>query len=169
MMSRIKKIVILFVSLLALLLLLAVWYKYSYAMDTAESYEVNSVEYSKKLLIATQGSEFKDKITHNVINYFKNDSIFINVIDISALKEIEPADYNVFLLIHTWENWNPPVHIESFINGAKDYKDKIVVITTSGEGSHKMSNIDAITGESKTENILPFTREAIDKIESILN
>jgi len=44
-----------------------------------------------------------------------------------------------------------------------------VVITTSGEGSFKMLNIDAITGVSKTENILPFTLEAIDKIESILN
>jgi hypothetical protein len=32
-----------------------------------------------------------------------------------------------------------------------------------------MLDIDAITGESKIENILPFTQKAIYKIEPILN
>ena len=168
-MSRIQKILVAVLSVLGLLFLLAVWYKYSYAMDKAEAFEVNSIEYQHKLLIATQGSEFKDKITLNVINHFKEDSIFISVIDISALKEIKPEDHNAILLIHTWENWKPPMEVEVFINKNKDYKDRIVVITTSGKGSYKMLNVDAITGESKTENILPFTREAIYKIESILN
>jgi tetrahydromethanopterin S-methyltransferase subunit A len=168
-MSKTKKIFVVISSVLGLLFLLAVWYKYSYAMDKAEAFEVNSIEYQQKLLIATQGSEFKDKITLNVVNHFKEDSIFINVIDISDLKEIKPADYNAFLLIHTWENWKPPIEVDVFINRTKDYKDRIVVITTSGKGVYKMLDVDAIAGESKTENILPFTREAIYKIESILN
>ena len=84
-------------------------------MDKAEAFEVNSVEYPQKLLIATQGSEFKDKITLNVTKHFKEDSIFVSVIDITSLKEINPADYNAFLLIHTWENWNPPIDIDDFI------------------------------------------------------
>jgi hypothetical protein len=168
-MSRTKKVLVLVLSVLGLLFLLAVWYKYSYAMDKAEAFEVNSVKYPQKLLIATQGSEFKDEVTLNVINHFKDDSIFISVIDISALKVVKPEEYDALLLIHTWENWKPPIDVDVFINRTKDYKDRIVVITTSGEGSYKMLDIDAITGESKIENILPFTQKAIYKIEPILN
>jgi hypothetical protein len=168
-MLRKKKILVIIVSVVALLFLLAVWYKFTYSMDKASAFEVNLAEYPQKLLIATQGSEFKDKITLNVINHFKESPISISVIDISALNEIKPADYNALLLIHTWENWKPPIDIDIFINRTKDYKDRIVVITTSGEGSYKMVDIDAITGESKTENILPLTQKAIYKIEALLN
>ncbi|MEH6537213.1 MAG: hypothetical protein V7719_12520 [Psychroserpens sp.] len=167
-MSSTKKIFVVLLSVIGSLFLLAVWYQYTYSMGKAEAFEVNSSEYPKKLLIATQGSEFKDSITLNVANHFKQDSIFVSVKDISALKDIKPEDYNALLLIHTWESWNPPIDIGIFINRTKDYKDRIVVITTSGDGSYKMLDVDAITGESKTENVLPFTREAIHKIESLL-
>lgn len=137
-------------------------------MDKAEAFEVNSSAYSQKLLIAAQGSEFKNSVTQTIINRFKDDSIFIKIVDVSALEHIEPIDYNALLLIHTWENWKPPIDIDIFINRTKDYKDKIVVITTSGEGTYKMSDVDAITGESKKENIMPISIKAIRKLEVIL-
>lgn len=168
MMSKKRKLPIILLIVFGLLLFFAVWYQYTYSMDVAESFEVNTSVQHQKLLIATQGSDFKDEVTKIVIDHFKNDSIAIKVVDISALETIEPSDYNALLLIHTWENWKPPSAIKTFINRTEAYKNKIVVITTSGEGSYKMVDVDAITGESKPENIKPMTQQAISKLEVLL-
>lgn len=168
-MSKKRKLPILLLIVFGLLFFFAVWYQYTYSMDVAEAFEVNTSAQSQQLLIATQGSDFKDEVTKTVVNHFKNDSIGIKVVDISALETIEPSDYNALLLIHTWENWKPPGVIKTFINRAEAHKNKIVVITTSGEGSYKMVDIDAITGESKPENIMPVTKQAISKLEELLH
>ncbi|MCD2259609.1 hypothetical protein [Psychroserpens luteolus] len=167
-MSRTKKILVLVGTIIGLLFLISIWYQQTYAMDVAESFEVNSPEYSQKLLIATQGSEFKGKLTTTIIDHFKEDSIYIKVVDISELKAIEPTSYSALVLIHTWENWKPPKSIETFVERTKPYSERIVVITTSGEGSRKMDDVDAITGESKPENSLVMVKQALSKLEIIL-
>ncbi|RRQ50595.1 hypothetical protein DZC72_08680 [Maribacter algicola] len=43
--------------------------------------------------------------------------------------------------------------MKTFIERTKNYQDKIVVFTTSGEGTYRMEGVDAITGESIIENV----------------
>lgn len=138
------------------------WYKYQYSMDVVEPYTINSSSVKKKLLIATQGSYFKNTITEGIVNHYKADSLFIEVIDITTLENIAIDDYAAIIVIHTWENWKPPAEVKSFIEKTTDHKDKIVVLTTSGEGSYHMENVDAIVGES----ILADTPKFVDKIIS---
>ena len=134
--------------------------------------EVKSVKFSPdldlKLLIATQGSTFKNKITSNITDYYKNDSIYIKVIDVSQLPEINPINYEAIVLIHTWENWKPPKEVQSFIEKNISNQDHIVVLTTSGKGSYKMKDMDAITGESKIENTTYYSNLIIKKLEDLI-
>lgn len=145
-----------------------VWYNYTYSMGKAEAFQVNSFNHNRKLVIATQGSDFKNTVTEAVINHYKQDSIFIKIIDVSALSEINPKDFNAVLLIHTWENWKPPIEIETFISNSTNYKNKIIVFTTSGRGSYKMEEVDAITGASKLEDTLSFTNKIIERLNPLL-
>ncbi|MBT8244447.1 MAG: hypothetical protein HKP48_03650 [Winogradskyella sp.] len=167
-MSGRKKLLLFFLSLIAILLLISIWYNYNYSMETAEEFKVNSPELSRKLLIATQGSEFKDEVTKGVVTHFKNDSVFIKVIDVSSLKLINPKDYTALVVIHTWENWKAPEDVELFINRTKENLNKIIVLTTSGEGSYKMENVDAITGESKLDNTDTYINEILKRLNPIL-
>lgn len=168
-MTRKRKITWFIVTLGALFIIFSIWYKYEYSMDIAEEFEMNSPALKTKVLIATQGSMFKDKITNGIVNHFKNDSIYIKVIDVTSLAGADPIDYNAIVLIHTWENWQPPEDVEVFINSTRDIKDKMVVLTTSGEGSYKMDGVDAITGESKLENTSTYINQIAKRLESILN
>lgn len=168
-MTRKRKITWFILVLGALFLIFAIWYKYEYSMNIAEEFEVNSPNYSKKLLIATQGSNFKDEVTKGVVNYYKKDSVYIKVIDVTALAGIDPARYNAILVIHTWENWKPPSDVEFFINRTRDIQNKIIVLTTSGKGSYKMEDVDAITGESKLKNTSTYISKITKRLESILN
>jgi menaquinone-dependent protoporphyrinogen IX oxidase len=77
----------------------------------------------KKLLIATQGSDFKDKVTSAIVKHFKLDSIYIQVFDIAELQGVDPNDFDALVIIHTWENWKPPVAVKAFIDRTKMDKD----------------------------------------------
>lgn len=168
-MNRLKKIALLVLFILGLLIMFGTWYKFKYSMDKVVSSTINSPELERSLVIATQGSEFKNAVTNNIVNGFENDSIFIRIIDISNLTEIDPKDHSAIILIHTWENWRPPMSIKEFVDRTIDHKDKIVVMTTSGEGSSKMKNVDAITGESIKDNVIPFTERAIERLSPLLS
>lgn len=168
-MSRKSKILLFVLSIGVLLIVFAMWYKNKYSMDKVEEYQINSTNYNQKLLIATQGSVFKNTLTKSIIENYKQDSIFINVIDVSSLSKINPKEYNAILLMHTWENWSPPVDIKNFIKKTEQYKDKIIVFTTSGQGNYRMENVDALTGESILENVSVFSKEIIKKLNSLLS
>lgn len=138
-------------------------------MDVANEYEINNPTFQKKLLIATQGSNFKDAITNSLVDNYKQDSIYIKVIDISSLQKVALENYNAIVLIHTWENWKPPSEVKLFIDKNIAFQDKMIVMTTSGEGSFKMKNVDAITGESKLENVESYSNKIIEGLKPLLN
>ncbi|MCF4101126.1 hypothetical protein L1I30_05575 [Gillisia sp. M10.2A] len=142
-----------------------VWYTVEYSMEKAEEYEINSSKLPNRILIATQGSEFKNALTIELVKKLKNDSVFIKVIDISSLKGTQPESYNAIVIIHTWENRKPPKAVADFVEIAET--TKLVVVTTSGQGDSKMKGIDAITGESRLEDA-PIVVEKIKlKLEKI--
>lgn len=163
-----RKILLFILALGALFLVFGIWYNYEYSMDTANEFEVNSPNLNRKLLIATQGSAFKDEITKGVVNYYEKDSIYIKVIDVKTLEGIITTDFNAIVVIHTWENWQPPLDVELFINKTSDIQDKIIVLTTSGGGSYKMEGVDAITGESKLENASKNINQITKRLDPLL-
>ena len=84
-------------------------------MWKAETFQVNSANLDPKLLIATQKSAFKVSVTQLLVKHYTSDPIFIKIIDISSLSKIDPLGYTAIAIIHTWENWKPPLEIKSFI------------------------------------------------------
>lgn len=152
----------------SLLLVFAVWYKHEYSMNFVEPAQYNSPDLQQKILIATQGSEFKNIITKNLIEHYQNNSIYIKVIDVTLLPNIDPVNYNAIVIIHTWENWKPQNDVLSFIENTFNFKDKIIVLTTSGKGSFKIKDVDALTGESHLDNTGFYTNKIIERLDLIL-
>ncbi len=169
-MKRFGKIMLIIVSVVIILLLWAIWYKYEYSMEEARAFEVNVPELEQKLLIATQGSEFKDAITNSIVNHYKSDSIFIKVIDVSSLVEIQPEDYTAIVVLHTWENWKAPFVVRQFVEKTSGHSDKMIILTTSGEGTYRISGVvDALTGESNLEEASDFADKIIARLEPLID
>lgn len=137
-------------------------------MDIAQAYEINSPNLERKLLIATQGSDFKDKVTKEIVDNYSSQPIFLKVIDVSSLGKINLSDYSALVIIHTWQNLEPPVEVKNFIEKNAAFMNKVVVLTTSGDGSYKMEGVDAITGESILADTSLYTSKVIDKLDPIL-
>jgi len=168
-MKGFKRFLFLFLGVVVIFFLFLIWYQYRYSMDVVEPYEINSPNLKKKLVIATQGSNFKDKLTEGIVNHYASNSVYIKVIDITTLNDIEPKDFDALVIIHTWENWKPPAVVKMFIDRNKTIQDRIVVVTTSGEGSYKMEDVDAIVGASVQEDAPKKVLQIISRLESILN
>jgi hypothetical protein len=167
-MKKFRKAALIIFSILLLFFVFALWYKYTYSMGEADSFEVNTVDMRSKLLIATQGSDFKNTVTQGVVDNYRSDSVFIKVIDVSTLSEIIPDDYDAILVVHTWEYEKPPAVVRSFIEKAKSHKDRIVVMTTSGPGTSKMEGVDAVTGESILEDAPDVVEKIIARLDPLL-
>lgn len=167
-MKNFRKIVLIFLGLMLAFFLFLLWYQYRYSMDVVNSYAVNAATLEKKILIATQGSDFKNKVTKGIVDYFKSDSIYIQVVDVGELQNIDPKDFNAIVVIHTWENWKPPISVQLFIEKNKDRKNKIAVLTTSGEGTYKMEGVDAFTGESILTDVPFFVDKIVEQVNGLL-
>ncbi|MBO0340310.1 hypothetical protein [Flagellimonas profundi] len=165
---RYKVVIWILMGIIALFLLLALWYKQSHAMDLVEPYTVNSENFGRKLLIATQGSDFKDALVQDVITHYKNDSVFIKVIDVSGLPQVNHQDFDGILLVHTWEYNKPPQVVEEFIGDSKVKIQKVIAITTSGEGHRFIEGVDGISGESEVKFAHEYSDWAIMKLNSLL-
>ena len=167
-MKKFRKILLVFLSAAVVFLVFMFWYQNEYAMDHVQEYELNSPGENSRLLLATQGSEFKNTITTAIVNYYKTESVYIKVIDVSALVGVNPNNYDALLVIHTWEKWKPPSAVQSFMDRTIEYRDKMVVLTTSGEGSYKMEGVDALTGESILDQTPMYVGEIIKKLNPLL-
>ncbi|MDL5510485.1 hypothetical protein QSE00_01570 [Arenibacter sp. M-2] len=167
-MKNIRKILLVLLSIALVFLVFMFWYQNEYAMDHVQEYEVNSPRENSKLLLATQGSEFKNAITTSIVDYYKTKSVYIKVMDVSALVGVNPSNYDALLLIHSWENWKPPSAVKSFMDRTMNYRDKMVVLTTSGKGSYKMEGVDAFTGESILDETPMYVGEIIEKLNPLL-
>ena len=151
---------------LALFLFLS-WYKYNYSMEVAESFEVNSPEFDQRVLIATQGSEFKDAVVAQVIEHLRQRPVYIKVIDVSLLPGVSAAEWSAVVVLHTWENWKPQLDAKRFLRRVKE-PEKVVVLSTSGAGDEKMAGMDAITASSSMEEVPAYAGEIVARLEPLL-
>jgi hypothetical protein len=162
-----KKIIKVLVTLIVLSLIFLTWYTFRYSMDVIKPFEVNDPKFSERVLIATQGSKFKEEVVTGIIGRLQSKEIYIQVIDVTQLPEVEAAEWSAIIILHTWENWKPQKDAEQFITRQTSI-DKIIAITTSGSGNYTIKNIDAISSASLKQQIPELVNEITQRVEKIL-
>lgn len=123
------------------------WYASRYSMEPVAGFDVNSDTLKTHVLIATQGSEFKNAAVKNVIDAMASEPLYFKVIDVSLLGTISEDDWDAIVILHTWEYSRPPSSVEDFV-GKSNRRNKIMVVTTSGSGA-KLDGVDGISSASK--------------------
>ncbi|PKA84503.1 hypothetical protein ATE92_2695 [Ulvibacter sp. MAR_2010_11] len=166
--TKLKNRLLFIFSFAMLLFAFAIWYKVAYSMEVAEIKLVNSTSLHTKILVASQGSDFKEAVVINIINFYKKDSIHIKKIDVSQLQQVQAQNYSAIIILHTWEYGKPPRGVTQFITENEQLKHKMIVYATSGAGSNKIEGIDAMSGESIIEKASDVSDTIIEKIEYIL-
>jgi hypothetical protein len=122
------------------------------------------------MVIAGDSSEFKDSVRQMVIDKYRS-SCSIDVVNISQMKTLNGASYDVVVIMDTcmaWSGFNPS--LKSFLDSIQN-REKTVLSMTAGdpEWTYSYQGVDAITSASLIENQASFFARIDAKIESILS
>lgn len=134
------------------LLMAAFWYRTHHGMKAVAPFELNNPELPRRVLIATQGSPFKDAVLAELLTYLSGLPVHIQVRDVSALTTVDEAEWTALVIIHTWEFWRPQPTAAAFLARAEN-RERIVVLATSDDGEKKMAGFDALTAASDKDDI----------------
>lgn len=162
-----KKVALAIAAVAVGLLAFSTWYLVHFSMDPAKPFEVNRPLAREHVLIATQGSAFKNAVVHDVADRLGNRPASVKVIDVASLGEVREADWNAIVVLHTWEMSKPPATVEAFVDRATS-RDKLVVLATSGEGNQHIDGVDTITSASEMAKAPAQAEQIVSRVEKIL-
>ena len=167
-MKILKRVLIVLGSLIILFVIAFGIYLFLNIQDIAEAFEVGSPDSGRKILIATQGSEYKDLMVDTLTARLKGEDVYISVIDISGLKEINEKDWDAEVIIHTTEAWELPDPVKEYLNRIEN-PDEVILLITSGGGEWKPEDckVDILTSASKVADIPGKASIIENKINSL--
>ena len=155
-----KKILIIAI-IIILVIVTCVVSKIVLSPDKISSFEVNSSSLADKMLIASQGTDFKTSLVDNIISKFEQKNYYIKVLDISELGSENSSNYDKVLILATCIGRNIPGTVKKYIKNNND-NNQVVLVVTSGSNWKPSLKADTITAASKIEDI-------DNKVNQILN
>ncbi|MCD4731474.1 MAG: hypothetical protein K8R74_12795 [Bacteroidales bacterium] len=158
-----------------LFLILLVAYILINRQGVIEPFQFGNSNAENKILIASQGSDFKNNLVEKLVNQFKDDNNFLSVIDCTELGDENEKDWDAVIIIHTMQIHKMPKEARKFLAEVKDLS-RIMLVSTSGGGDDLVTDfdVDAISSPSRTSvipQILEWVNEKmVDKLnnESLL-
>lgn len=167
-MHRWRKLLLAIAALIAASIAFASWYRMHFSMSAARTYEVNDPRSSPRILIATQGSEFKDAVVTGVVEPLRARAAYVKVMDVSSLPGVDVGEWDAVALLHTWEMRKPPKEVRAFVDRVRG-SGKLVVLTTSGAGDFKIDGVDAISSASVVADAPARAGDILAKLDAILD
>lgn len=156
------------VILVATMLGFASWYKIHYSMGVAREFEVNSRSIEPRVVLATQGSDFKDSIVRGVVEHLKQRPAYVRVTDVGALHTVIESDWDAIVVIHTFEMHQPQRDAKAFIERVRDTR-KVIMMSTSGAGTFTMEGVDEISCASIITDVPARVAEIDSRLDAILD
>lgn len=157
--------------LVAVALLLFTGFAYRYLsvhrMKPVQTYEKGLPSLPRHVLIATQGSAFKDQLVSSLVAHFEKRPAYVKVIDIAQLSGIMEGDWHAIVILHTWEIGKPPAVVKDFV-ARLAAPGKVVCITTSGSGREKLAGVDVISSASVIADVPAMLVEIGAKVDPML-
>ena len=126
------------------------WYVITFYPRTAESFEVNSPEQPTRILVATQGSEFKNGLVAAVCDRLRERPVYVKVIDVGGLDTIDTGEWNKILVINT-AMMNIMSGPARRLVARGEGLDNVLLFVTSGGADFKPVDleVDALSGASR--------------------
>jgi hypothetical protein len=168
-MKALKIILIVIGSIIGIFIVFSVVYWLVNKQGVVEAYDVGNPEQEQNVLIASQGSSFKDALIESLVTHLKDKEVYIKVIDVTTLQDIKENEWNALVMIHTTENWKLQSDVKNYLDQAEDL-GKVVLVTTSGFGEWRTKDydIDVITSASRTEELPALIGTITTRLEKIL-
>ena len=134
-----------------------------------EPFQVGNPDATNKILIASQGSEFKNNLLNNLVQQLETEDNYLFVVDCTKLDSETVTEWDAIVIIHSAQMHEMPGAAELFLKRAADHS-KVMLVSTSGAGDDKVEgfDVDAISTASHIEITHKLLNWLIPRIESKL-
>lgn len=167
-MKALKIVLIVIGSIIALIIILFFVFWLTQRQGVVESFDVGNPELEHRVLIASQGSDFKNALVESLTTHLR-DKVYIKMIDVTTLHDINEDAWDAMVFIHTTEQWKLQPDVKKYLDRAINI-DKVILVTTSGSGDWKTEDydIETITSASKTEELPALIENILMRLNKIL-
>ncbi|WP_281989879.1 hypothetical protein [Aquimarina aggregata] len=145
-----------------------IWYTHKYEMDTVIPIKVKDSSLTTKVLIASQGSSFKDSLVLGMLRHYQNEDIYFKVIDAYTFFTVDIDKWDAIVIINSWEYNRPPFNLRKFIKNHPDQLDKLIVVSTVGSSNIVLKDVDVISGESIITKAPKYTTILVERLNKII-
>lgn len=134
-----------------------------------EPSDVGEPDSEERILIASQGSKFKNTLVEELSKYLEEKQVYLKIVDVTALEDVAESDWDAVILIHTTEMNKLQPDVKAYLDRVHDYS-RVILITTSGPGDWKTDeyNVDIITSASKQEELPGLTEDVIKRLDLMI-
>ena len=155
----IKVLIVLIATPILLLCGLFIAYVIINSQGVIEPFEHGNPDADKRILIASQGSDFKEVLVKSIIDQAESNQYFFSVIDCTTLGNEIDEKWDVIVIIHTLQVHKMPEEAKVFLSEVKDIS-KVMLVSTSGAGDDfvEVSDVDAISSASRMSAIPEITK-----------
>jgi hypothetical protein len=131
---------------------------------------INGYGGEKRVLIASQSSDFKNEVVASLQEELKNNGIAFTVTDISVLRNVKEAEWDSIVIVHTVKMGKIKKQVKHYLDSVDNW-EKVIVFTTYGSKDPvpDMYGIDSISAASEKEQIQTLTADLKAKLQNILN
>ena len=161
-----KRILINVAIVVVVLSLFLYWYRDTYSMGPAVEIEAGVEGATGEVLIATQGSTYKDALTRALVARLTAADLHVRVVDVRALHKVDPAGWDAVVVIHTWEMWVPEPNAAAFLERHRE-ADNVIVLSTSGSGDMRLDSVDGISSASVVKDVPNDVVLILDRIKTL--
>jgi hypothetical protein len=151
---------------IALLLIALATYVIINQQGVIEPFDVGNPKANTKILIASQGSNFKNKLVENLVSQLNDNETYLSIVDCTMLGNENATDWDAVIIIHTMQIHFMPKEVEKFLQGAND-PSNIMLVSTSGAGDEVVEtfNVDAISSASREVAIPQIVKWLNEKLD----
>jgi hypothetical protein len=128
------------------------WYNDRYRMDPVQELDLPVEDARAEVLLATQGSAYKDAVTDGLATQLRAEQVHVRIIDVGQLPAVDPTNWDAVVVLHTWEMWEPEPHAAAFVARYPD-RANIIVLSTSGSGDMRLDSVDGISSASAVADV----------------
>ena len=152
-----------------IIIIICIWIVMNW-QGVIDPYQVGNPDSHIKVLIASQGSEFKDKLLNDLVQQLKSDKMYMSIIDVTSLEKENVTDWSAVVIIHTTQAHHMPKSVRTYLERFSSLS-KVVLVATSGGGDEMVTefDVDAISTASRLESVDKIYKRTISKVENILD
>jgi hypothetical protein len=140
------------------------------ALRPVERVEIGDlINCSRRVLIATQQSTFKESIVAQVTDALKRDACYIRVVDVAELAAESPEEYNAVIIANRCIAWSLNSAVRDFLSEFEARERVFLLTTAAGEDcGEPPAGVDAVTAASKTGRSSEIAQEIVEKVQTLL-